>query len=176
MRSVVPRLRNAFAIISTTGLLAVAGVAQASAASAAPVPIACESTAQNGSASANPHNPAEIDFWGTGTITCVNPEGALLINGTTTFDGTIPHAQCLGTVSSGRYHAKVDWADGKTTEGTFTDFSEVTAAGSSAVTISGVNDATSTRFGGYHATIVSTALGTCGSAGKTEAGTILYTP
>ncbi|GAB6903554.1 hypothetical protein [Kineosporia succinea] len=177
-RSTVPAAVTGLLIASAA--LAPAASAAASASSGLKIPVVCESTAEDTVGSQNPGNPDAIDFEGTGTVVCLTLTGGLLAKGTSTFSGTIPKGACTNLDQGYVYRARVDWNDGTYTTGTFDDFTQTKLGGTAAVLISGVTDASSTKFGSWHNLLVSASLGGCGTpaaeADKTQAGVVLYTP
>jgi hypothetical protein len=145
-----------------------------------PLPVACESTAQDVLGGVDPQHPDEVTVRGSGQILCVDATGGLIQKGVNTFHGRIPKASCLDSVSKGYLHSRVDWADGRVTSGTLTDFHETKINGVMVMTISGTNDAASTRYRGWDVSIVDAGLGGCGlpaaPSGATQVGVVTYLP
>ncbi|WP_406152183.1 hypothetical protein [Streptomyces sp. NBC_01012] len=149
----------------------------ATAGPAAADPLVCESTAQ---ASVEAPQPGDLDgtgFSGTGTITCTGTGGEPELQGTTRFSGTLPSP--TGGITP-VYRGRVDWSDGMVTTGTLTDFStQVGEDGVLEFTVKGINDAGSTRFGGYAVAISGRAVHEApdlnGEISSTQSGQVTYT-
>ncbi|WP_327303982.1 hypothetical protein OG730_10415 [Streptomyces sp. NBC_01298] len=162
----------AAALCAGTALLAPAAAAKPAAAES----VVCESTAR-GTLQA-PQLGSPTRFTGTGTITCRNEQGEPYLEGKTEFSGTLPSPTADAKPES---RSRVEWSDGKVTTGTFTDFgTEVGDDGVLKFTIKGVNDAASTRFGGYTVSITGHSVrevpDPTGEIHTTEQGQVLYTP
>lgn len=144
------------------------------------LPAVCESTAEDTVGAQNPDDPNAVDFSGTGRITCLDLTGKQVAKGTSVFSGTLPKLACTGLTGGYIYRATVTWADGTTTSGTYTDFTETTLNGTAAVLIHGTTAASSTKFRGWDNTVITTTVGGCGTPGdeadKVQAGVVLYVP
>jgi hypothetical protein len=160
------------------GLASVAPQALASASSGAPPsPVYCQGTSQDTDYQGTGGN---VTFSGTGTLTCTAAGTGQVLSGTDTFSGTMTGLQCNGDDKSGTYQATVTWSDGTKTSGTLTNFHEDSLNGSELITISGTNDASSTRFAGYTAYVTTISTGSCGTSGgpvtKEQTGYLTYVP
>ncbi|MFD9454161.1 hypothetical protein ACFWBC_13870 [Streptomyces sp. NPDC059985] len=163
----------ATALCAGTALLAPAAAAKPAAAQS----VVCESTARNTLEAPQLGNPTGTRFTGTGTITCEDDQGETALEGKTEFSGTLPSPTAD---TKPEYRGRVEWSDGTVTTGTFTDFgTEMGDDGVLRFTIKGVNDAASTRFGGYAVSITGQSLrGTVDPTGEirsTQQGKIVYT-
>ncbi|MFF8478455.1 hypothetical protein [Streptomyces sp. NPDC015414] len=167
----------AAALCAATTLLAPASSAQP----AAPAePVVCETTAQDTLKLPDLGVPGDTTYEGTGTVTCKDDQGKIYLEGTSTFSGTIPTFNAADGIKP-VYRARVDWNDGTVTTGTFTDFSEKTGSdGIAQVMINGVNDASSTRFASWSASIaaqsVRASVDPNGEIHNKQTGTVTYRP
>ncbi|MGW6568437.1 hypothetical protein [Streptomyces sp. NPDC054975] len=164
----------AAALCSGTALLAPAAAAKPAAAES----VVCESTARGTLQAPQLGSPDVTRFTGTGTITCRDALSEPYLEGTTEFSGTLP-SPAAGVEPE--YRGRVEWSDGEVTTGTFTDFgTEVGNDGVLKFTIKGVNDATSTRFGGYTVSVTGQSVrevtDPTGEIHTTQQAEVVYTP
>ncbi|WP_416483229.1 hypothetical protein [Streptomyces sp. CL12] len=153
-------------------------------ASATPVaaePVTCETTSRSMPQTPQPGTLGPVGFEGTGTVTCRDAQGEPYLEGSSTFSGTLPSPEATAAGVTPVFRSRVDWSDGTVTTGTFTDFgTRLAENGALEFTINGVNDADSTRFGGY--TVVASGESVHVSsdpveeAVKTQNGKVTYTP
>ncbi|MFE7622553.1 hypothetical protein [Streptomyces sp. NPDC057509] len=130
-----------------TGLTLLAPVASATPAAE---PVTCETTSRSMPQAPEPGSLDPVGFEGTGTVTCRDAQGEPYLEGSSTFSGTLPSPEATAAGVTPVFRSRVDWSDGTVTTGTFTDFNAGLAEnGALEFTINGVNDADSTRFGGY---------------------------
>lgn len=153
----------------------------ASAVPAALEPVTCETTSRVMPETPQPGLPGQGGFQGTGTITCRDAQGAPYLEGETTFSGTLPSPEASAAAVAPVFRSRVDWSDGAVTTGTFTDFRTMPAQnGTLKFTINGVNDADSTRFGGYSVSAAGQSAHTAGDPTEvdsiTQTGQVTYTP
>lgn len=141
-------------------------------------PVTCEAGGQSGSAAENPDNPDEITFHSRGPVRCWDPNENRMLTGDATATGTIAKGGCEGIFDDATYHAKTRWSDGTYTKATLHDFELLTGDHTGAVLISGTVSGHSTRFAGWHISIISKVAGDCGSddGHKDLHGAVTYRP
>ncbi|MDI3408900.1 hypothetical protein [Streptomyces cavernicola] len=153
----------------------------ASATTAAPQPVTCETTSRSMLEPPQIGLPSQPRFEGTGTVTCRDAQGEPYLEGESTFSGTLPSLDAIAAGGKPVFRSRVDWSDGTVTTGTFTDFrTEPGENGVLELTIKGANDVGSTRFGGWSVSAagqsVRVGVDPSGEIVNAQTGRVTYTP
>ena len=114
----------------------------------------------------------------TGTATCVDDAGGVLVRGTVTRSAVLPAAQCSGIVYSDPATNTFNWADGTSSSFTLSPAAIVSVLGTAFSTGTGTVTAASTKFAGdsIDGAVMSSGPG-CGTASgqTTVTSTIVFT-